>query len=72
MGNHKSFVVTLEEDPETKDLLMPFPTDLLSQMGWAEGTDLWWQVQDNGTVTITEVKKDQEVNSDLISTITKE
>ena len=72
MSNHKTFVVTLEEDPVTKDLLMPFPIDLLSQMGWAEGTDLWWEVQDNGTVTITEVKKDQTVTPDLTSTITKE
>lgn len=72
MSNPKTFVVTLEEDPVTKDLLMPFPVDLLSQMGWAEGTDLWWEIQDNGTVTITEVKKDQAVDPDLTSTITKE
>jgi antitoxin component of MazEF toxin-antitoxin module len=36
----------LQEDPETKELLLPIPTDLLAQMGWSEGTDLWWVVED--------------------------
>jgi hypothetical protein len=72
LKEHKSFVVTLGEDPETKDLIMPFPVELLSQMGWAEGTDLWWEVQENGTVTITEVKKIENPNNNFTSTITKE
>jgi hypothetical protein len=52
----KSWVVTVEEDAETGQLLLPFPTDLLSQMGWSEGTELFWEDNENGTFTITDSK----------------
>ena len=55
----KSWAVTLEQDPETGELILPFPADLLSQMGWSEGTDIFWDVQDNGSVIISE-KKDSD------------
>jgi hypothetical protein len=35
--------VTIEEDPETKELILPLPTDLLNQMGWDIGDDLVWE-----------------------------
>lgn len=31
------FEVILQEDPETGDILIPFPDELLSIMGWKEG-----------------------------------
>ena len=49
-----NWTVTVEEDPATGDLLLPFPPDLLSQMGWAEGTELWWEVDEKGNVYIKE------------------
>ena len=52
----KSWAVTLEQDPETGELLLPFPVDLLNQMGWSEGTDIFWDVQDNGSIIIREKK----------------
>ena len=27
-------IVTLEKDPKTGDLILPFPTGLLEEMGW--------------------------------------
>jgi hypothetical protein len=54
----KSWAVILEEDPATGDLFLPFPVDLLSQMGWSEGTEIFWDVQDNGSVIISEKKDD--------------
>lgn len=54
----KSWAVTLEQDPETGELLLPFPVDLLNQMGWSEGTDIFWDVQDNGSIIIREKKPD--------------
>lgn len=53
----KSWTVQLEEG-ENGDLLLPFPVDLLNQMGWAEGTELWWDVTEDGTVSIKE-KRDE-------------
>ena len=37
------WTVQLEEDPETGQLMLPFPVDLLSQMGWSEGTEICWE-----------------------------
>jgi hypothetical protein len=61
MGN--TWTVQLEEDKETGELLLPFPPDLLSQMGWSEGTDLSWIVNDNGTVSIKEKEKSNDEDS---------
>lgn len=38
--------VQIEEDPLTGDLILPIPTEILNQMGWSEGTDLWWTLED--------------------------
>ena len=37
---------------------MPFPVDLLNQMGWVEGTKLFWLEQEDGKYIITD-KKDE-------------
>lgn len=47
------YTVQLIEDPETGDLIMPLPSELLNQMGWDFGDDLLWEVLDNGNVSIT-------------------
>jgi hypothetical protein len=49
-------VVTLETDPVTGDLILPIPTELLSQMGWIEGTELFWIDNENGTYSLKEKK----------------
>ena len=51
----KSFTVKLEQD-ENGDLLLPFPDELLTDMGWAEGTELEWKINPDGSVEITEKK----------------
>ena len=51
-----TYALSTELDPETGEILLPFPPDLLSQMGWSEGTDLFWIDNDDGTYTIKEVK----------------
>lgn len=56
-SEHNNWTVTVEEDPETGDLLLPFPSDLLSQMGWAEGTELFWIDNQNGSYTLTDNKE---------------
>ena len=49
-----TWIVKVEEDPQTKELVMPLPVDLLAQMGWVEGTDLFWVDNNNGTFTLTD------------------
>jgi hypothetical protein len=42
------WVVKLEEDPATGDLIMPLPTDLLNQVGWDFGDTLIWEDMQDG------------------------
>jgi hypothetical protein len=58
MDENKTYTVELEEDTETGDLLLPFPAELLAQMGWAPGTELWWEDNNDGSFSIREKKED--------------
>ena len=43
------WTVTLEEDPDTGDLIMPIPQEVLDLQGWSEGDTLEWLDQGNGS-----------------------
>lgn len=49
----KKWTVTVEEDPETGDLILPFPEDLLKIQGWKEGDTLKWDNNEDGSWSIT-------------------
>lgn len=49
-------IVQLEQDPATGELILPIPTDLLSQMGWIEGTELFWIDNEDGSYSLKEKK----------------
>jgi hypothetical protein len=38
------WIVELEEDPETGDLVMPLPPAMLEALGWKIGDDLTWNI----------------------------
>ena len=44
----KTWIVELEEDPETGDLVMPLPMAMLEELGWVIGDTLTWD-QDKET-----------------------
>lgn len=48
-----SWTVTPEEDPETGDLVITFPPDLLEQAGWKEGDTLIWHIKEDGSAHLT-------------------
>lgn len=48
-----TWIVSLEEDPETGDLVMPIPDEALAANGWRIGDTLTWNIDDEGTVTLT-------------------
>jgi hypothetical protein len=52
------WVVTLEEDPATGELVMPFPPEALAQAGWDFGDILEWKI-DPDTHDIILKKKDE-------------
>jgi hypothetical protein len=53
-----SWTVTVEEDPETGDLVMPLPQDFLDQQGWVEGDTLDWKDNEDGSWTLSKVNSD--------------
>jgi hypothetical protein len=53
-NKEKTWTVTLEEDPETGDLLMPLPDEVLEHAGWAEGDTLLWQVEE-GRIVVSKI-----------------
>ena len=46
---HKTHTITLEEDPETGDLILPFTDEILQEAGWKEGDILEWTDLKNGS-----------------------
>ena len=41
MSNH--WTITLEEDPETKELILPFTEEILNTVGWKTGDTIVWK-----------------------------
>lgn len=50
------WIIELEEDPETGDIIMPLPSELLESQGWKIGDTLKWDL-DEETKTATLKKK---------------
>jgi hypothetical protein len=53
MTEKNQWIVTLEEDPETKDLILPFTPDMLAQVGWDFGDIIEWKDNQNGSYTLS-------------------
>jgi hypothetical protein len=45
----KTWTVTLEEDPKTGELILPFTNEMLVDLGWAEGDVLIWNDRGDGS-----------------------
>lgn len=50
-----SWTITLEEDPETGDLIMPIPQEVLELQKWSEGDTLEWVDLNNGSWQLKKV-----------------
>lgn len=44
-----TYEVTAQEDPDTGDVILPIPPELLQKLGWKEGDTLDWQPGENGS-----------------------
>jgi hypothetical protein len=51
--NDQRWTVTVEEDSNTGDLILPLPEDMLSQVGWQVGDTLQWHDNQDGTWSLT-------------------
>ena len=57
----KSWTVTLEEDPETGELILPFTNEMLEGLGWQEGDVLEWIDNKDGSWSL--VKKEEKLDN---------
>jgi len=48
-----TWTITVEEDKETGDLVIPFPDDLLEAVGWKPGDKIYWNDNKDGTWTLS-------------------
>lgn len=46
------YIIELEEDPESGDLIMPLSDEILKEAGWSEGDTLEWIDNKNGSYTL--------------------
>ena len=56
--SHLKWTVTLEQDLDTGEAILPLPDDIISQLGWTEGTIIYWIDNKNGTFTLTDKEED--------------
>ena len=52
-----SWILTIEEDPDTKDLVLPFTDEILKAVGWKLGDTLEWIDLKNGTWQLKKIDK---------------
>lgn len=50
-----SWTITVEEDSETGDIILPFPPELLAENGWTDGDTIEWTDNKDGTWTLSRV-----------------
>jgi hypothetical protein len=51
-----NYEVIVQEDPETGDLILPLPPELLREMGWGEGDELKFDLDSQGRWIISKNK----------------
>jgi hypothetical protein len=64
---NKSWIITLEEDAETGDLILPLNDEILAETGWQTGDTLDWIDNGDGSWTMRK-KETQWVLVEAIST----
>lgn len=57
MSTENTWVLTVQEDPETGDAILEFPPELLEKAGWKEGDTLKWTELGDNTWMLTKSEK---------------
>ena len=52
----KSWTVTLEEDSNTGDLILPLTDEMLKEVGWQEGDVIEWINNNDGSWSLVKQK----------------
>lgn len=49
------YEVITHEDPESGDMIIPLPPQLLRELGWKEGDNIDFQIDENGKVIVKKI-----------------
>lgn len=52
-NSETAWIISLEEDPDTGDMILPLPDELLESQGWKIGDTLVWDIVDDGVAILT-------------------
>jgi hypothetical protein len=50
--NDSQWVLTVQENGQTKELFLQFPEEAINQVGWSEGDTLEWMDNGDGSWTL--------------------
>ncbi len=64
---NRTWTITLEEDPETEDLILPLNDEILAETGWKTGDSINWIDNKDGSWTMKKIES-QWVLVEAIST----
>lgn len=53
-----NWTAQIVEDHESGGFLLPFPPDMLVQLGWTEGDTLTWTIKTNGSIILSKKTQD--------------
>ena len=56
------WTVLTKEDPDTGDTIIPFPDDMIAQLGWLEGDTLDFDIKDD-CVILVNISHNKRTNS---------
>jgi hypothetical protein len=54
-NDNVTYEVITQEDPETGDLILPIPQEMLDKLGWKEGDQLEWSPTSNGSWLLSKI-----------------
>jgi hypothetical protein len=60
MTTDKTWTVSLEEDTETGELILPFSDEMLEGLGWTEGDTLEWADRGDGSWSLSKKQEEKE------------
>lgn len=60
----KNYVLDVQEDPETGDLILEFPDSMMEEAGWTVGDTLEWIDNKDGSWTLRKYKEHSDVYYD--------
>lgn len=54
---YQSYEVMTQEDPDTGDMIVPIPPQVLKELGWKEGDEIDIQLDASGKIIIKKLDK---------------